>query len=359
VDFSSHPLDPRWWASLLIVFAVSSLLTWLSIGYAHRLRLIDHPGQRRSHSEPTPRGGGIGIVAVAFGLLGFECFWLPREALPDLFSCMAAIALVAGVGWIDDHRGLARRWRILAHAIAALLVIAAPMWSEGADAPAAVAQMIALGVVWLSLIWSINLHNFMDGINGLLAWQSVFVFAGFGALMLASGAQADSWHHFALAFAVAGFIPFNFPRARVFMGDVGSGALGLLIGIAALRQLAIPEIVPISGLILVSAFVIDASCNLVSRMLRGKRWYSAHREHLYQWMVRSGMSHARVVAWYMGWNLAIVLPVLWCLNLARRDAPTLGIGWAAAVYAAGIALWIIGKRWCLQKVRTSHRHAPA
>jgi len=335
------------------------MLTWLGIGYARRRRLIDHPGQRRSHSEPTPRGGGIGIVLVALGLFALETAWLPREALPDLISCMAAVAVVASVGWIDDHRGLARRWRILAHAIAALLVLAAPMWSGVSDTPITVAEIIALALIWISLVWSINLHNFMDGINGLLAWQSVFVFAVFGTLMHAAGAPADSWHLFALAAAAAGFLPFNFPRARVFMGDVGSGALGLLIGIAALRQLATPEIVPLSGLILVSAFVIDASCNLVSRMLRGKRWYSAHREHLYQWMVRSGMSHARVVAWYMGWNLLVVLPVLWCLNRARPDSPTLGIGSAAAVYAAGIALWIIGKRWCLHKVRTSPRHAPA
>ena len=359
MDFSSHPLDPLWWASLLIPFALSSLLTWLSIGYAQRRRLIDHPGQRRSHREPTPRGGGIGIVLVALGLFALEATWLPREALPDLISCIAAVALVAAVGWIDDHRGLARRWRILAHAIAALLVLVAPFWSGMSDVPLSGAEVIALALIWISLVWSINLHNFMDGINGLLAWQSMFVFASFGVLMHVAGAQADSWHLFALAAAVAAFLPFNFPRARVFMGDVGSGALGLLIGIAALRQLAAPEIVPLSGLILVSAFVIDASCNLVSRMLRGKRWYSAHREHLYQWMVRSGMSHARVVAWYMGWNLLVVLPVLWCVNRARPDSPTLGVYWAAAVYAAGTALWIIGKRWCLHKVRTSPRHATA
>jgi len=361
MDWSSQPSDPRWWASLLLLFALSALMTWLSIGYARRRRLIDHPGQRRSHSEPTPRGGGVGIVAITLALYAAETGWLPREARLDLLACFVAVALVAGVGWVDDHRGLARRWRLLAHGLAALLVIASPWWSNAAHVPAG-AAFAALGVIWVSLVWSINLHNFMDGINGLLAWQSLFVFASLGVLMGTAGADADAWHLFELAAIVAGFIPFNFPRARVFMGDVGSGALGLLIGIAAVRQLAVAEIVPVSGLIVVSGFVIDASCNLASRMLRGKRWYSAHREHLYQWMVRSGMSHARVVAWYMGWNLLVVLPVLWKLNGSRpgssAGAAGLGIGWAAAVYAGGTTLWIIGKRYCLRKVRTK-RHAPA
>jgi hypothetical protein len=91
-------------------------------------------------------------------------------------------------------------------------------------------------------------------------------------------------------------------------------------------------------------------------MLRGKRWYSAHREHLYQWMARSGMSHARVVGWYMGWNLFIVVPVLYAMN---AEAPADGgrslfaaWPWVAGIYAAAFALWIFGKRWCLQKVKS-------
>jgi hypothetical protein len=128
-----------------------------------------------------------------------------------------------------------------------------------------------------------------------------------------------------------------------------------------------PRSVLLTGAIASSGFAIDATCNLLSRVLRGRRWYSAHREHLYQWMMRSGMSHAQVVACYMAWNFAVVVPVLWLLNRIAWSQDT-GEGPAApylrqaeiistvAVYFLGIALWIFGKRWCLNRVK-SHSHA--
>lgn len=370
MDWFSQPSDPRWWGSLLVVFLISVFVTALSIHYAHRRNLIDQPGQRRSHAQPTPRGGGIGLVTAVLILFAAEMMILPREALPDLAACWAALALVAAVGWIDDHRGLAARWRILAHAAAALIVFAgvfgtATVRDSGFPSGSlAIAYAVVLCFIGLGLVWSINLHNFMDGIDGLLALQSLFVFLSMAVLMAVTGADADAWHLCALAVAVAGFIPFNFPRAYVFMGDVGSGTLGLLIGITVLRQLQVTEVEPFSGLIACSAFVVDATCNLASRMLRGKRWYSAHREHLYQWMARAGMSHARVVAWYMGWNLFIVAPVLWQLNRAWQQPSGShriagGLEGAIVVYALGIALWIFGKRWCLHRVKIRHADAAA
>jgi UDP-N-acetylmuramyl pentapeptide phosphotransferase/UDP-N-acetylglucosamine-1-phosphate transferase len=151
---------------------------------------------------------------------------------------------VATVGWIDDHGGLAARWRLLSHFAAASLVLLGPeLAGTGYFATGSVAayeRMPVLGIAVLTLVWSINLHNFMDGINGLLAFQAIFVFLTLAALAHSVGAAADAWHLCALAAAVAAFAPFNFPRARVFMGDVGSGALGLLIGIAVLRQMSLP-----------------------------------------------------------------------------------------------------------------------
>ena len=339
---------------------LSAGATGLAIRYARRRNLIDQPGRRRSHTQPTPRGGGVGIVVTALAIMGVETYALPREALPDLAACWCAVALVAAVGSIDDHRGLAARWRLLVHVAAALIVLLPSLAAPGA---LSADQAFFAVVAGLGLVWSINLHNFMDGIDGLLAWQSLFCFGALAVLMLAARAQADALHLAALGAAVAGFLPFNFPRARVFMGDVGSGALGLLIGIAVLRQLGVAGVDPFSGPIAVSAFVVDATCNLLSRMWRGKRWYSAHREHLYQWLARTGMSHARVVAWYMGWNLLVVAPVL-CWLGQRQQAPASvqpgpGIAAAAAVYGLGVILWIYGKRWCLHKVKSRLRHAAA
>jgi len=346
--------------SVLAAFALSLGVTWLGIRYARRRNLIDHPGQRRSHRVPTPRGGGIGIVVATLAIFVAEMVLLPRDALPDLGACVLALVLVAAVGWIDDHGGLAARWRLLAHFVAAGLILFALSFQPASiilDAHGLV-QVLVVGMAWVGLVWSINLHNFMDGIDGILAFQALFVFTAFAALCAYAGADADAWHLAALAAAVAAFIPFNFPQARVFMGDVGSGVLGLLIGLSSLRLLSIDEIDATSGLIACSGFVIDASCNLLSRMWRGRRWYSAHREHLYQWLVRSGMSHARVVVWYTGWNLVAVAPVLWLLNRGLHPAAPFGAAAVLLVYGVGIALWIFGKRWCLDKVK-SHRHASA
>ncbi len=154
------------------------------------------------------------------------------------------------------------------------------------------------------------------------------------------------------------------------MGDVGSGVLGLLIAVAVLWQMSAPDTALASGIVLCSAFVTDATCTLVWRIARGRRWYSAHREHLYQWLARSGFSHAGVVALYMGWNLVIVLPVVAWINrapgawmpIANANAQMRegsGLGAAVMVYAVGIVVWIVGKRWCFAGARKRGRHAAA
>lgn len=324
--------------------AVSAAFVWAAIRYAHRRRLIDQPGQRRSHRVPTPRGGGIGIV-VAVVASGLALATTDAAApLPSFAWLLLPILAVALVGWIDDHGGLSARTRFATHCAAAL-VIALPFWLGGAAPLPGGWTVLLMPFLVLALAWSINLHNFMDGIDGLLALQAIFVFATIAALL---HAQAPPTFPYLLAWlaATAGFVPFNFPRARIFMGDVGSGVLGLLVAVAVLWQLSAPAVAWASGVAACSAFVTDATCTLLSRMLRGRRWYSAHREHLYQWLARSGFSHAQVVALYMGWNLLIVLPVVYWMNHA--SAPHASWAAALALYALAVGLWWGGKRWCLR-----------
>ncbi len=344
--------DPRWWGLLFASFLLSAFVTWLSIRYAHRRNLIDQPGRRRSHSLPTPRGGGIGIAVAA--VLG--CLYLSLTGAGQPTALIAAIVLIAAVGWIDDHRGLSAVWRLAAQIVAAALIFA-PLWYALLIAPGKVEEAMpaAHALLWLGvflaigtlgLVWSINLHNFMDGINGLLGVQAVFVFCALASLYPDNAGLPALW-----AAAVLGFLPFNFPRARIFMGDVGSGVLGLLIGLTVLGQSPDGNGLA-NGVIACSAFVTDATCTLLSRMLRGRRWYSAHREHLYQWLARSGFSHAGVVALYMGWNFVVVAPVLYLANRGGADAvPRGGLAWALAVYALALGVWLAGKRWCLHRAK--------
>ena len=347
-------------------FAISAMTTWFAVHYARRRELIDFPGRRRSHAVPTPRGGGIGIVVAAF-----VCFCLPWLGWPvSSYGLLALFPLlaIAVVGWIDDHRSLSALTRLLVQFVAVLAVPATAMLLSFAEGSSSVVPSLpeVLGTLVLAtlIVWSINLHNFMDGINGLLACQAIFVFAALATLC--SLQPEFRVPLLVLAAAAFGFLPFNFPRARIFMGDVGSGALGLLIAVAVLiavsqgANYAPMRPAALSGIIACSAFVTDASCTLASRILRGRRWYSAHREHLYQWMVRTGMSHACVVTCYMAWNLCLVAPVLWWLNRVPEPGLDHGTGIflqrneliaCAVSYAAAVALWLAGKRWCLRQVK--------
>lgn len=360
-----------------LAFALSAALTYASIGYARHRRLIDLPGQRRSHAAPTPRGGGVAIVVAVLLCVGVPiALWSP-----DRWPVVLAIVLVAAVGWIDDHRPLAAGVRFAVHWLAALVVFA-PTLLQFLAAPGAAmeafsgsfgailaAYLVAGLVVGLAIVWSINLHNFMDGIDGLLAVQAIFVFAVLAVLLDRHGAPEAAAAAVVMAAAVAGFVPFNFPHARIFMGDVGSGVLGLLIALVGFALLGQGTAALASVLIACSAFVVDATATLLSRMLRGRRWYSAHREHLYQWLVRAGRSHAQVVGLYTGWNLLVVVPVLFWINrlpnipssapeFASATAPLasgpalLALG---GVYGLGATLWWAGKRGCLRQVRQRGR----
>lgn len=358
VAFDAHAL-----MFLAVVVAVSCASTWAAIRYAHHRRMLDLPGRRRSHHVPTPRGGGIAIVLAMLAAVGaLPLYDAGCGSSRQQAGMMIAIVLVALVGWIDDHRPLSARWRLLVHLLAAAIVIHSGIGAlaigHASSGLTASWTSAMTWIAWLAVAWSINLHNFMDGINGILSAQALFVF-GASALLLAAGGHPADVAMLPLAFAAAvlGFFPYNFPRARIFMGDVGSGVVGLAI--AAILLSVAHAFALTTAAVLCSAFVTDATCTLLSRMLRGRRWYSAHREHLYQWLVRSGCSHARVVAFYMGWNLLVALPVALYMNRTPQIPMPAGLAPAATVYILATAAWWSGKRWCLRRVRERRIHAAA
>jgi UDP-N-acetylmuramyl pentapeptide phosphotransferase/UDP-N-acetylglucosamine-1-phosphate transferase len=334
-------------------FVLSMALTLAALAYAKRRGLLDQPGKRRSHTRATPRGGGIGIVAAtllvgvsAWCLLGASVRWIQ----PAAFA--AAVLAVALIGWRDDHAPLPVVPRLLTHAGAALLVGAAVLAPGAMHDPQAWWLLLPLVPV---LIGFINAHNFMDGIDGILGQQGLFVMLGLGLL---AAWQADAGIA-ALAFATAagclGFLAFNWPPAKIFMGDVGSGALGMAIGaVAALVVQRNPAMIWACA-ILPSAFLVDSGLTLARRILAGQRWYAPHRQHLYQWLVRVKWSHARTDVAYMIWNLAVVAPLAWL----AASQPTQAGWYFAAAYASAVVIWFAGKRACLAQARrfTPHENA--
>jgi UDP-N-acetylmuramyl pentapeptide phosphotransferase/UDP-N-acetylglucosamine-1-phosphate transferase len=259
-------------------------------------------------------------------------------------SLFAALVLVALAGWWDDHRSLPVLPRLAAQ------LLAVGLFSL---------SLLATGLSWWWLpvlliggAWSINLHNFMDGIDGLLAQQAIFVGAGLAVLAWAAAQPALAVAAAAFAASALGFWCYNRPPARIFMGDVGSGSVGLLIFAFSVMLWHVERALLWPALILSSAFVADASLTLLTRMWRGRRWYTAHREHLYQWMVRRGGTHARTGAAYMGWNLLIAAPLTWLAWSHLRMALPITI----TVYLGAAVAWLALKRRCLRRhlPRTPH-----
>jgi Fuc2NAc and GlcNAc transferase len=256
-----------------------------------RRHLLDAPGNRSSHVRPTPRGGGAGPVAAFLtGTLAYAAVmgW-PH---PELMACLCSVGLVLGVlGFVDDWRGLSARLRYSIHLATALLAV----WLVGAVAPAWL-RFPPLGLV-LSLIGFtalVNMYNFMDGLDGLVAGTSAVQFS-----FLAFWTGRTEWLLIASAFA--GFLIWNFPPARIFMGDVGSTTLGAF---AATAVLASWREVPALHWIVALPLVGDAIYTIVRRLLRSENLAVAHHSHIYQRLLRSGWSHRVITLWYVGLSLA-------------------------------------------------------
>lgn len=272
--------------SLLVFFMLALLCCWLALLYARKRQLLDQPGERRSHQVATPRGGGAGVVAVLLLASGVVAVMAPAWRVELLVSALA-LALVAGIGWWDDHRPLPAIQRLLVHMLAGAL-LAGLVWRDGG------------GLAWSLLAFAltvglINIWNFMDGINGLAVSQAALVAVFMGVWLPADLAPA-AW---LVALACLAFLPFNFPRARIFLGDVGSGALGLLMAVLAILVVRRgQEVAPIVVLWPMTVFLVDAGFTLLVRICRGDSWMQAHTEHLYQWHIKRGSSHAAVTLGY-------------------------------------------------------------
>lgn len=346
-------MGPAYGTAIIVALAIvagcalllSLAFTGAALAYANRRGLLDQPGKRRSHTQPTPRGGGIGIVAATL-LAGVAAWCLLERPLSWMQPAALAVALlaVALIGWCDDHAPLPVMPRLLVHAGAALLVGLAALAPRAMHDPRIWWLLPPLVPV---LVGFINAHNFMDGIDGILGQQGSFVMLGLGLLAAWQGNAGVAALAFAAAAGCLGFLVFNWPPAKIFMGDVGSGALGLAIGaVAALVVQRNPGMIW-ACVILPSAFLVDSGLTLARRMLAGQRWYTPHRQHLYQWLVRIKWSHARADVAYMIWNLVVVAPLAWL----AASQPAHGIGYFALAYALTAITWVAGKRACLACIR--------
>ncbi len=318
-------MPTEWVAPLAAFVACWLLLSWLL--QRGKSLPMDHPNERSLHVTPTPRIGGLGIMAG----VGVASIWLAgtgllQAALPVV---LAAFALAA-VSVLDDVRGLPVVLRFLAHfvaAVACLLALGLTGW--------------ALLVGTLAVVWMTNLYNFMDGSDGLAGGMAAI---GFGALALAAmlgDAAGLAALCAAIAAAALAFLRFNFPPARVFMGDAGSIPLGFLaaaLGILGAMQDVWPWLFP---LLVFSPFIVDASVTLIRRGLRGEKVWRAHRSHYYQRVVLLGASH-RQLAWAAYALMLACIALAFALRVLPQHTAWLLILWAAMYL---LIFLTIDRRW--------------
>jgi UDP-N-acetylmuramyl pentapeptide phosphotransferase/UDP-N-acetylglucosamine-1-phosphate transferase len=327
---NSSPLSAALIAVLIVLAACALCAAILGFllksGLAWRLA-TDVPNERSLHTRPTPRVGGWGVVPVvvlAILLLA-----------PSLWLIALGVLFLAAVSQIDDRRGLPARVRFAAHLVAVAALIALY--------PAATAWWCLAGLAFL-LLWLVNLYNFMDGADGLAGGMALFGFGAYAVAALFGPAPIPElgWACAAVAGAAAGFLLFNFHPAKVFLGDAGSIPAGFLAGALGYwgwRQGVWPIWFPA---LVFSPFIGDASVTLLRRLLRGEKFWQAHREHYYQRMVRIGTGHAATaVIWYLVMLAGTVLAVL---ALGRSPGVQWGIvaGWAVVLVLLGAT---IDARW--------------
>ena len=268
-----------------------ALATWLVTGlvvrFASRLGLVHQPNHRSSHFQMVPHGGGLGFVLMG-SAAGFWLGWGGGGSSDGpLQSMLVCSLLLAIVGLADDIWQVPAKMRFGVQALS----LFALLWLLG-DLPALgpLNGWVMLGLVFLVGLWWVNLFNFMDGIDALAVVQAFSMLVSAAGLVAWSNPDAvDSslwWMMLFIASATAGFLRFNWPPARIFMGDVGSLWLGFSIFALALLSIQAGWLIYGAWLILAALFVTDATVTLLTRMMRGERWYEAHRSHAYQRLSR-------------------------------------------------------------------------
>ena len=315
-------------AWMLVGLAMSCLLTAMARRYALSSELLDHPNDRSSHSVPTPRGGGIAIVASCLLLaVALSSLGLIEPRL--LAATLAAGAVVAILGFIDDRSSLAARWRFMGHAAAAAWVV---LWLDRIPHVPVFGVTVDLHFVGplisaFYLVWMINLFNFMDGIDGIASVEAITSALG-GALVWWLAGSGSGWI-LALVFAscVGGFLLWNFPPAKIFMGDAGSGFLGLMVALLSLWCGQSAPHLFWAWFILIGCFMVDGTTTLVRRVRRGDKFKEAHRSHAYQYAARQFGAHRPV-------TLAVgAINLLWLLPIAVAVA----VGWLDGVMGVVIS----------------------
>lgn len=319
----------------VLVFLASALVTAGARLCLASRGVMDLPNVRSSHAAPVPRGGGLSIVLV---FLSAVAWLLHRQVVPAalVWALIGGGIAVGIVGFLDDRFRLAPWPRLIVHSLAAAWALWCfhTMRPSPFDHCGVFWSWAGRGAVLMGLVWLTNLFNFMDGIDGLAGMEAVCV-SGLGALLLRNALPGYAQVSWMLAAASLGFLVWNWPPAKIFLGDAGSGFLGFSLGVLAMFSSRAGTAFLWPWLILLAVFVVDSTVTLLRRVLSQARWYEAHRSHAYQHAARLWGSHAKVTLAAAAIDIAWLFPLAWCACRYPEAAPAFAaVAIAPLVYLA-------------------------
>lgn len=261
-----------------------------------RLNVMDIPNKRSLHVTPRPRGGGLAILAgISVGVALAVLFGVERN--PLLWIVLGTL-IIAAVSFTDDRRGVPVMVRLLIHSGASIPIVMSGLTFSSLQFPAFELHIVGWAAgffAFVFLVWMTNLYNFMDGMDGFAAGMAVIGFGAYAIMGVLSGHAFFAITNTSIAAAAAGFLLFNFPPARIFMGDVGSSSLGFLAGTVTLwanKEGIFPLWI---GILVFSPFILDATVTLIRRMARREKIWVPHKTHYYQRIVALGWGHRKTV----------------------------------------------------------------
>lgn len=332
-------------AFLLVVIAcISFLISRGLISGVIPLDVLDHPNERSLHTKVVPRTGG---VAILFSLLvGVLAAWVFYYSIPSVMPVLIALLLIATCSFADDIKGLSVGIRLCIHLLAVALLIHAGFVLVDVGvfgAEILLPSLLAIIVTVLFVIWSINLYNFMDGMDGFAAGMAAIGFGVFSIIGVLKSEPAFAFFNACLVASVSGFWVFNFPPAKIFMGDLGSSLLGFCFAVVSLWGLNADLFSIWIPCIVFSPFIVDATYTVLKRAIAGERFWEAHKTHFYQRLVEAGYGHKKVV---LAEYLLMAVFGLFALVLVNyetvKSVQLVGILLTAALYTAIIL--ILNKR---------------
>lgn len=295
--------------SFVGICVIAALITELVRRYSLQNEIIDVPNERSSHNIPTPRGGGISIVVMS--LLSLVAIYSL-----DLINTRTFLAIgvggmiVAIMGWLDDHKNLKPLLRGIIYSLAVIISLSIIGGLQSIRIGNHIISIPLLNdiLAFLGMFWLINLYNFMDGTDALAGMQTIFAALAGAVFFILSGQYGLGLFCVSIVASTAGFLYWNWPPAKIFMGDVGSCYLGFCFGIMAIIGEKTETLNISIFVILLGLFICDATFTLLMRVCRKEKWYSPHKSHAYQRLVQMGLSHKQLAVGMTLTNVVLLLP---------------------------------------------------